>query len=822
MSLAARLCLVSLASSLLVPLVASAALIAEQPDNTSVHTFSVTNQIRVHAPTFVASGTHQLGLFVNLASGGGTDTCSAAAAGQLRFSATIPSGRNLTATIFHDSATPTPHGTNYVSWGDLSTCTSFIPGNGVMTDYVMPVTLPVLGNTISDSGILDGQSYHVVFGEQAGFPMDVEFKTDASNNVSFHLYDDATTTATTTPAKPDPVIIIPGILGSQEHNGVWVIDPILHSYDDLIATLDANGYTPGIDLFTFPYDWRKSNIDTAVLLKQKIDAVKSLCQCDKVDLVAHSMGGLVARQYIQSPAYQHDVDQLIFLGTPHLGAPKAYLMWEGGEFGTGLDVQAFFVEIALAQEAHERGYSDLFEYVHSEPIDAVQQLLPIYGYLFDGIDLRLYPNGYPTNLFLSTLHNNLNSLASTGVRLMNIVGDLGANSTISAFDVTSSPIVPKWPDGYPIGFADLSGSHGLQMGSGDGTVPFASAVSVRPADATFNVCHASLPSFAKFKIIEGLTGILSDAQTPGVDVCNAEVAIFQILSPADIMIISPDGKRIGKDFETNEEVNEIPGAFYSGFSTNAEYVTVLNPRLGQYRFLTQGTADGGEYTVEVNYYRIAATSSKMGFTGLTTPGRIIDHGVDLGIDGVSISPVDQTAPSIVFLSPATSTYVRSSSLPINIQINDDTGVATSSIQFDNQIIAASTTIDLFFQTLGSHTIKVTAEDYARNSTSSQKSIEVIATLESSKADIIRIFSLGWAKKELKDLIVLQLNQALILKKVTLVAKNGSKTTTIVQVLDKVLMQLIQKELQAANRTGAINSQGYEILSKDIAWIISHN
>ena len=45
-------------------------------------------------------------------------------------------------------------------------------------------------------------------------------------------------------AAPDPVIIIPGILGSEEHDGVWEIDPILHTYDDLIATLDANGYTP--------------------------------------------------------------------------------------------------------------------------------------------------------------------------------------------------------------------------------------------------------------------------------------------------------------------------------------------------------------------------------------------------------------------------------------------------------------------------------------------------------------------------------------------------------------------------------------------------
>ena len=130
-------------------------------------------------------------------------------------------------------------------------------------------------------------------------------------------------------SNPDPVIIIPGILGSSDKNGEWVIDPIFHTYDDLIATLEANGYEKGKDLFTLPYDWRESNILTALKLRNKINEVQTTCNCDKVDLVAHSMGGLVARQYIQSDKYENDVDQLIFLGTPHLGSPDSYLMWEG-------------------------------------------------------------------------------------------------------------------------------------------------------------------------------------------------------------------------------------------------------------------------------------------------------------------------------------------------------------------------------------------------------------------------------------------------------------------------------------------------------------
>jgi hypothetical protein len=42
--------------------------------------------------------------------------------------------------------------------------------------------------------------------------------------------------------KLNPVIIIPGIMGSAKKGDVWLIDPILHTYDDLVATLEANGY----------------------------------------------------------------------------------------------------------------------------------------------------------------------------------------------------------------------------------------------------------------------------------------------------------------------------------------------------------------------------------------------------------------------------------------------------------------------------------------------------------------------------------------------------------------------------------------------------
>jgi len=71
----------------------------------------------------------------------------------------------------------------------------------------------------------------------------------------------------------DPVIIIPGIMGSEEVLGSWKLDPILHTYDDLISSLAKNGYEKDKNLFEFPYDWRDINETSAKLLKTKIEQV---------------------------------------------------------------------------------------------------------------------------------------------------------------------------------------------------------------------------------------------------------------------------------------------------------------------------------------------------------------------------------------------------------------------------------------------------------------------------------------------------------------------------------------------------------------------
>jgi len=401
--------------------------------------------------------------------------------------------------------------------------------------------------------------------------------------------------------KPDPVIIIPGILGSWEKNGELVIDPVFHTYDNLIETLELNGFVQDENLFTFPYNWRQSNVFTAGLLRDRINEVQEICECDKVDLVAHSMGGLVARYYIQSGLYEDDIDQLVFLGTPHLGSPKSYLTWEGGRFGNRILDRSF--EYVMAIEARRNNFSDLFSYIRNLPIISVQQLLPTFDYIRDkdtGI-LRSYPTHYPLNTFLENLNVNITNLFDSGVDITNIVGNLGDGSTITALSVIDSPEPPKWEYGYPENFDVQGTDRDLILGSGDETVPSVSGEFIGIDLNEFASGHTVLVKDSQGFIFEKLTGEIPTEVSETDFGTDVPLLLINVLSPVDVQVIAPDGKIVGKDFETGEEVNEINGAFYSGFLTDNEYITIPNPLNGDYTVMTEGMGDGGEYTIAVGY-----------------------------------------------------------------------------------------------------------------------------------------------------------------------------------------------------------------------------
>lgn len=75
--------------------------------------------------------------------------------------------------------------------------------------------------------------------------------------------------------------------------------------------------------FVFAYDWRLAIEDNSELLADYVRCIKKLYperKDLKVNIVTHSMGGLVARRYIID--YPERVDKLITIAAPFLGSPK--------------------------------------------------------------------------------------------------------------------------------------------------------------------------------------------------------------------------------------------------------------------------------------------------------------------------------------------------------------------------------------------------------------------------------------------------------------------------------------------------------------------
>lgn len=93
-------------------------------------------------------------------------------------------------------------------------------------------------------------------------------------------------------------------------------------YSDIDQFFKELGYGKGKNYFIFPYDWRKDIRTTKDGLDALIEQAKAASGKDKVNIVAHSMGGLVARYYIADEEKAKKINKLIGLGVPHLGAPS--------------------------------------------------------------------------------------------------------------------------------------------------------------------------------------------------------------------------------------------------------------------------------------------------------------------------------------------------------------------------------------------------------------------------------------------------------------------------------------------------------------------
>ena len=397
-----------------------------------------------------------------------------------------------------------------------------------------------------------------------------------------------------------PILIVPGVLGTDLYKGndlLWAnpkmvsgfdgfMDPLAfnpdltpvdnsitvggvikqrtilglgtHYLDGLITNLVNQGYTEGVDLFTFPYDWRFGvNDDNVSSLKGQIDYILNLTHAGKVDVVAHSTGGLLVKKYAMEHPADHHLGKAVFVGVPNLGAPLALkVLTVGDAMGVpGFDAKEFKkighnMPVVYDLSPSPGYYSNLGSFLHISTPAALSFNDQERDMNYLGATNNLIENGLLNNLGVQE-NKNLHSaeldnfdVRTAGVDAYNVVGcktaTLGKFTEVVSANASINFSFPK-------------------VTAGDGTVPFGSADSiVTSADKTFfvpKIEHTNLlsgdgPSQQIVNILAGASldthnKILSYASVAAnPELCSLKGEYLNIFSPVEISAVDGNGNEV--------------------------------------------------------------------------------------------------------------------------------------------------------------------------------------------------------------------------------------------------------------------------------------
>jgi len=125
-----------------------------------------------------------------------------------------------------------------------------------------------------------------------------------------------------------PVILVHGIVAHDRSDNYTF-------WGRIPSTLEA----VGIRVFYGKTDAWGVYESNAEILKNTVDAVLAETNCEKVNIIAHSKGGLDSRYFIWKYDYGDKVASLTTISTPHRGAEIADYLWEHPMIQTDLTIK---------------------------------------------------------------------------------------------------------------------------------------------------------------------------------------------------------------------------------------------------------------------------------------------------------------------------------------------------------------------------------------------------------------------------------------------------------------------------------------------------
>lgn len=247
----------------------------------------------------------------------------------------------------------------------------------------------------------------------------------------------------------------------------------------------------GADVLVFPYDWRLSNRHNAHLLQRRIlqhwfggelSRERKLREEERVTFIGHSMGGLIARFFLESAHLGYALARrLITIGTPHLGAPQAYLHLIGRTLPFPENPFSRSAHAALVQELRVAGISPQGDFAAQLIPGKVQtavfrfmasafEVLPVYNFVVS--------RGQHES-FVDTYRNEVH--APTGQPAMKVIGNLRQGMVCEL--QLDSWLLAHDLEYHLLGATGFSTALGYDRGrdrliagrEGDGTVPIGSA-----------------------------------------------------------------------------------------------------------------------------------------------------------------------------------------------------------------------------------------------------------------------------------------------------------------------------------------------------------
>lgn len=400
---------------------------------------------------------------------------------------------------------------------------------------------------------------------------DISSETVGSLNPAINLLGITVVSPSPSISKP-PIILLPGMMASWNTGAIlegtdpprsdWQIAPFVTDYNGLIQTIKNAGYTEDKDFFIFPYDWRDRVEETINELNNFIEnTVKPQNPGQKINLIGHSLGGLIARIYTQN--HQENIDQVISVGSPHQGVVQIYKPWAGGELDQNNTwtwlAQKLLLEINREAELTTRE-------VIQRVIPGLSDLLPVFNFLKSNDSEIDWQTMNVKNNWLLGQNNNFSQIFNL---FTSVFGNTGS-TTPEWFKVANPGFIDNLLGNYPDGKPTET-----ENGSGDGTILQKSAKNENDPAEILSLNHRDL-----IKNSSGVQKIIDLLNLSPTEIVEAPE---KSISPALILaLFSPAKLKVSAE---GEDITLIDDRF----------AIIFNPQNNSYPIEVEAEGEGGEY-----------------------------------------------------------------------------------------------------------------------------------------------------------------------------------------------------------------------------------